>query len=284
MQVLILDTNNFTRGLIADILRGQNVTNIFCAHDGGEAMRTLRENPIDLIFLSWEENEDFDGLKFVRSLRQRPDNHLRRLPVVLVTSKLTRQLVIGGRDAGVDEFLAKPLAPAAVLQRLQMTIETPRPFVDCDAYLGPCRRRKNPADYYGAKRRAGDQPSEDATPMVDAEEEAAKSPIRIALADLRIACAELRDGDALSLKRAVAQTQAARILALASGDQALKSALISFEKYIEVAVPLRQIDPNVMTTALAALEQLAALPPSYEAARESVAVALGKAILKKLAA
>jgi CheY-like chemotaxis protein len=254
LQVLVLDTNNFTRGLIADILRGQNVTNIHCAHDEFEAMRLLQDKPVDLIFLSWEETEEFDGLRFIRSMRQRPDPRLRRLPVVLITSNLTRQMIINARDAGVDEFLTKPLAPAAVQQRLHMTIETPRPFVDCPAYLGPCRRRKNPADYYGAKRRSGDLASDQATPMVDADEEEAKAPIRVALAALRAACTHL------------------------------KTALSSFEAYVEVACPKGVADPHVLTTALAALEQLAALPPSYKEARESVAVALGKAIHKKLAA
>ena len=40
----------------------------------------------------------------------------------------------------------------------------------------------------------------------------------------------------------------------------------------------------MITTALTALEQLAALPQNYAEARDSVAIALGKAIQKKLAA
>ena len=69
---------------------------------------------------------------------------------------------------------------------------TPRPFVDCSVYLGPCRRRKNPADYYGAKRRSGERVEERPTAMVDADEEAAKTPIRIVLTALRESCTHLR--------------------------------------------------------------------------------------------
>src|SRR6185295_20130997 len=114
------------------------------------------------------------GLSFVRALRRVGDDRIRRLPVVFITSGLTRQTVINGRDAGVDEFLAKPISPVALRQRLEMVIETPRPFIDCSVYLGPCRRRKNPADYYGARRRAGDRGDDRPAPMVDQDEAAAQ--------------------------------------------------------------------------------------------------------------
>jgi hypothetical protein len=67
-------------------------------------------------------------------------------------------------------------------------------------------------------------------------------------------------------------------------DHALHSSLAAFEAYVSVTTPLGQMDGSVMHTALSALEQLAMLPLSYADARDSVALALGKAIQKKLAA
>jgi CheY-like chemotaxis protein len=283
LSVLVLDANNFSRGLIAEILRSLSVSNIHSARSEDVAVNFLIERPIDLILLSWEEGDAVDGPKFVREMRRMGDERLRRLPIVLITAGLTRQMVINGRDAGVDEFLAKPISPLALRQRLEMVIETPRPFIDCSVYLGPCRRRKNPADYHGAKRRDNDRQVE-AAPMVDQDELAAKTPIRLALAALRAACGQLGNGEASTLGDAMAHVAAAKAIAIADKDHALNSAIASFESYVSVASAMRQVEAHVLETALGALEQLSVLPVNYTDARDSVAIALGKAIQKKLAA
>lgn len=283
LQVLVADANNFSRGLISEILRTLNVTNISAARTEEMALGFLIDRPIEVILLSWEEGDAFDGFAFVRSLRRIEEPRLRRLPVIFITSGLTRQTVIAGRDAGVDEFLAKPISPLALRQRLEMVIETPRPFVDCSVYIGPCRRRKNPADYYGARRRSDDR-SEPAAPMIDQDEVAAQMPVRITLTALRQTCAHLIAGKADMLATAIQQIKTAKDLALEQKDNALLSGLAAFEAYVSIATPLKQLDEFVVTTALGALEQLAALPLNYADARDSVAMALGKAIQKKLAA
>jgi hypothetical protein len=58
------------------------------------------------------------------------------------------------RDAGVNEFLAKPVSVKAILTRLISVIEHPRPFVRTKTYFGPCRRRRVDDEYRGPERRA----------------------------------------------------------------------------------------------------------------------------------
>lgn len=284
LNTLVVDANSFSRGLISEILRNLNVTNILSARDADTATHHLLDQPIDVILVSWEESDALDGLDFIRAVRRLDDDRLRRLPIILITSGLTRQMVIAGRDAGADEFLAKPISPAAMQQRLQMVIETPRPFVDCSVYLGPCRRRKNPADYYGAKRRAGERSAERPAAMVDQDEVARETPIRRALSRLREICAAIRASRPETLNAALEEFRAAKSIAVEQKDHALHAGLASFESYIVIATPLGQIDPLVVDTALTALEQLAALPMNFADARDSVAHTLGKAIQKKLAA
>src|SRR5262249_17411292 len=131
LSVLVVDANNFSRNLIGEILRSLNVINVFPARSEDVARTLLIEKPIDIVLVSWETGDAVDGLASIRSLRRQDDDRLRRLPAILITSGLTRQTVIAGRDAGVDEFLARPISPVAMRQRLEMVIETPRPFVDC---------------------------------------------------------------------------------------------------------------------------------------------------------
>ena len=58
------------------------------------------------------------------------------------------------RDAGVNEFLAKPVSVKAVMSRLVSVIEHPRPYVRTKAYFGPCRRRRGKEEYRGPERRS----------------------------------------------------------------------------------------------------------------------------------
>jgi hypothetical protein len=57
------------------------------------------------------------------------------------------------RDAGVTEFLRKPVTVESVIARVAEVIERPRPFVRCGAYFGPDRRRKSEL-WEGEERRA----------------------------------------------------------------------------------------------------------------------------------
>jgi hypothetical protein len=56
----------------------------------------------------------------------------------------------------VNEFLGKPVTAKSILQRLDMVIMKPRPFVSTPRYFGPDRRRKAQPDHDGPKRRASD--------------------------------------------------------------------------------------------------------------------------------
>lgn len=279
LSVLVADAHSLGRELIVEILRHLTIANIPSVRSAETAFSTLNDVPVDLILLSWDRNDPFDALAFARDLRKLEDERLRRLPIILLTGRLTREQVISGRDAGMDEFLTKPVSPVALRQRLEMVIETPRPFINSSIFLGPCRRRKNPADYYGEKRRQIDRPV-----MIDQDEVARRSPIRQMLAELRETCADLGAGHSPQLATALAQINAAKAFAADQDDRALKAGLASFESYVGIAAPLGQADEPVMSAALSALEQLAALPPAFADARETVSLALGQIIQKKNAA
>jgi CheY-like chemotaxis protein len=283
LNVLVADANAFSRGLIGEILRNLDITNIKNARNAEAGRTALRDNSIEVILLSGDDGDELDAPSFVRMLRQQQDNHVRRLPVVLITSGLTRERVVSGRDAGVDEFLNKPISPVALHQRLEMVIETPRPFVDSTIFLGPCRRRKNPADYHGARRRAGERVAGN-PPMIDHDQIAREMPIRRALSLLRQACAQLQGNRTDMLAVALNHLHAAKQLSLAQKDNTLHAGLNTFEAYLNDAAPLGQLDDTIVNPAITAIEQLAALPISYAGARDSVAIALGKVIQKKLAA
>jgi hypothetical protein len=65
--------------------------------------------------------------------------------------------VIGARDAGVTEFLAKPISAKGLYQRILNVVANPRPFIKTETYFGPDRRRNVNASYAGPERRKGEK-------------------------------------------------------------------------------------------------------------------------------
>jgi hypothetical protein len=63
--------------------------------------------------------------------------------------------VVSARDAGVTEFLAKPISAKALYQRILNVVANPRPFIRTKTYFGPDRRRNVNPNYVGPERRKG---------------------------------------------------------------------------------------------------------------------------------
>jgi DNA-binding response OmpR family regulator len=73
-----------------------------------------------------------------------------------VTAYSERRRVIDAINAGVDEFLVKPVRSVDVANRVNAVVERRRPFVQSDGYFGPDRRRRDDPWRRGPWRRAGD--------------------------------------------------------------------------------------------------------------------------------
>lgn len=156
LKILLVDDNHYMRVLLAEILRAIGVKDIFEANDGAEGLQMMRDNPVDIVMTDLSM-QPLDGIDFVRLLRNSPDSPNQMAPVIMITGHSTFARVNEARDAGVNEFLAKPLTARGVIERLHQAIEHPRQFVRSDDYFGPDRRRRNDANFKGPFRRASDE-------------------------------------------------------------------------------------------------------------------------------
>jgi two-component system, chemotaxis family, chemotaxis protein CheY len=71
----------------------------------------------------------------------------------MVTGHTEKARVTAARDAGITEFLAKPISAKALYQRVVNVVANPRPFIK--TYFGPDRRRNVNPNYVGPERRKG---------------------------------------------------------------------------------------------------------------------------------
>lgn len=141
LNVLIVEDNINFRRLLRTILATINVHDVMETEDGSSALDLLRTYPADLVLLDWKM-APMDGLAFMRELRTAADSPNPTLPVIMVSGYTDTTLVTAARDAGVNEFLAKPISAKSLLSRLVAVLDTPRTFVKAPGYFGPDRRRK----------------------------------------------------------------------------------------------------------------------------------------------
>lgn len=152
LDVMLVDRSQFTRQLVMSLLYAMGFKKITEASDGQEALEALKHNPADLIITGWEMSP-VGGLEFIKTLRNAPDSPCPGVNVIILTGNTERRNVLRARDAGMTEFLAKPLTADKLYARVMSVVKYPRPFVEVGGYKGPCRRRTFPGGYEGTERR-----------------------------------------------------------------------------------------------------------------------------------
>ena len=151
LNVLVVDDNRHMRFLVKTILHTFGIKSIVEAEDGSDALKSLNTFDADVIITDWMM-EPLDGLDLTRMVRTGSDSKNPFVPVIMLTGHTEMARVGEARDAGVTEFLAKPISAVMVYQRLAQVIEKPRQFIKTRMYSGPDRRRRK-GEYLAGERR-----------------------------------------------------------------------------------------------------------------------------------
>jgi CheY-like chemotaxis protein len=156
LKVLVVDDNAHVRAIARGILKSAGVGEIREAPNGRQALDVLKEWEADLVIIDFQMSP-VDGLELTRRIRDPKGSPNPFMPIVMMTSYADRRLVIEARDAGVSEFLVKPVTAKGLLDRVEAAVFKPRPFVETDDYFGPTRRGVDAPDVAeNPRRREGD--------------------------------------------------------------------------------------------------------------------------------
>ena len=135
VSALILDDNAHMRGLVRVILANFGMRRIEEAADCNEAIGIVANEDIDIAFVDFKLG-GLDGIDFCKRIRLDPDSPNRYLPIIMITAYSEHRRVIDAINAGVDEFLVKPIRAVDVANRVNAVIERRRPFI----HRRGCRR------------------------------------------------------------------------------------------------------------------------------------------------
>ncbi len=105
MKILTVDDFSTMRRIIRNMLRQLGYTNIVEAEDGAEALSLLQREKVDFVISDWNM-PNMSGLDLLKAIRA--DEHLKPLPVLLVTAEALKENVVEALKAGVNNYVVKP--------------------------------------------------------------------------------------------------------------------------------------------------------------------------------
>ena len=168
LNILLADDNPHMREIVGVLLQNFGITRVRGVNDGGQALEMMRVWKPDLAIVDFKM-EPVDGVAFTRAVRTNTDSPNPYLPIIMMTGHSALARVYEARDAGVTEFVVKPVNARTLLDRIMAVIYRPRPFVRANGYFGPDRRRRADPEYRGTMRRAGDAQGSQASAAAGSE-------------------------------------------------------------------------------------------------------------------
>lgn len=115
-EILVVDDSKVMRDMIIACLRPKAGLAFTHASSGLEAIERLSLKPFDLMLLDLNM-PDIGGIEVLEFVRGQ--DKLRRLPIIVVTTRGDEASRSRALDAGASRFMTKPFTPDAVLSEVE---------------------------------------------------------------------------------------------------------------------------------------------------------------------
>jgi DNA-binding response OmpR family regulator len=155
VTTLLIDSDHFTRGLIANMFRGFGMDSPVTAETGAQAKHHLTHHYADLIVLE-AQLPDMEAAELIRWIRRQDKSPFRFVPVIVLSGYTQLRLVSVSRDAGANLVVKKPVSPSALFDRIAWVAKTVRPFIETADFIGPDRRFRDVPPLDGNYKRETD--------------------------------------------------------------------------------------------------------------------------------
>ena len=150
IKMLVAEKQAPMRTMFRQVLREFGVEIVFDSSNPEDAFELFNHNKPDLVLTDWAP--DFDGLGLLRKIRTDPDSEYMQAPVIMVTAYNETSHIYKDLDAGMTEYLSKPLSAKLLYLRIVSVIQNKRCFIRVNEFIGP-DRRLNFREFSGRNRR-----------------------------------------------------------------------------------------------------------------------------------
>ncbi len=139
VTALIIDDSRYARSFIKTALQSFGIRTILEASDGPSGLEILRQREVQLILVD-QDMAPMSGVDFTRYLRSGDLVSCVDVAVLMVSGDAAKEVVVEARNAGVSEFLVKPVSTESLYRRVRNVLVNPKAFVRNPTFIGPDRR------------------------------------------------------------------------------------------------------------------------------------------------
>lgn len=142
LNILLVDDSAFMRNMIKKILHqvGVPINTTFEANNGKEGYAILKKESIDLV-LSDINMPVLSGLDFIKLVRA--DQSIKDIPIIVVTTEGTDDVVKEAISVGADDFIRKPFSPEDLAGKIKMLVD----FSESEKEEEPTTEDEQPPDF-----------------------------------------------------------------------------------------------------------------------------------------
>lgn len=156
VNILLADQSKALRTVLRSVLRELGVRRMTVTSNAEEAFDAFVSFPHDLVLTDW--GPTFDGIGLALRIRRDEASPNQFVPIIVMTANTERRHVYEALDAGMTEFLAKPVSAMLIYRRIRAVIEQHRRFVKIGRFFGPDRRRRT-VETIARERRVNSDPA-----------------------------------------------------------------------------------------------------------------------------
>lgn len=120
MKILIVDDFSTMRRIIKNLLRDLGYNNTAEADDGSTALPMLKNGNFDFLITDWNM-PTMTGIDLLKAVRA--DEHLKTLPVLMVTAEAKRDQIVEAAQVGVNSYIIKPFTADTLKEKIDKIFE-----------------------------------------------------------------------------------------------------------------------------------------------------------------
>ncbi|VAV87750.1 hypothetical protein MNBD_ALPHA06-712 [hydrothermal vent metagenome] len=167
MDVMILDPDVVSRGNLGALIRDFGCYLVRPFEDPEKAIVSIVAKPPAVVLCNFDPDGRFAATLLSHIRRHRIDV-IASTPIILVSRKLDRQMMSVGLQAGATQFLANPVVPSDLMDKLVFVLKDQREMVRKEGrltYLAAHRKLpKNPPKSVNVIEFPAEEPTK--TPMI----------------------------------------------------------------------------------------------------------------------
>jgi two-component system, chemotaxis family, chemotaxis protein CheY len=127
LRFLLIDDSAHMRTVVRALLQGFGAREIYEADDGATGLEACVHFMPDIVLTDWVM-PNLDGLELTRVIRQPAINADPYVPIIMLSSHTGQARVDKAYDAGVTQFLTKPISARALYEAILTVVANPSAF------------------------------------------------------------------------------------------------------------------------------------------------------------